>query len=107
MEVTTSFIKLTCEGGALGGVGGRKDHQAANRPGGSTTTCSQPGVAHHLLDQLEEVAPFQGSKLRIIHKKRILEEHYFCSARRGLVARWRKELLSQAWDEKVKVESES
>ena len=66
--------------------------------------CSLPGVAHHLLDQLEEVAPFQGSKLRIIHQKRILEEQYFCSARRGLVARWRKELMSRAWDEKGKVD---
>ena len=72
--------------------------------GGTTSTAASLVVAHHLLDQLEEVAPFQGSKLRIIHQKRILEEHYFCSARRGLVARWRKELLSQAWDEKGKVD---
>ena len=55
------------------------------------------GVAHHLLDQQEEVAPFQGSRIlsaccglagcgapAFIHQKRILEEHYFCSAR-GLV----------------------
>ena len=35
--------------------------------GGLPTTSSLPGVTQHLLDQLEEVAPFQGSKLRIIH----------------------------------------
>ena len=35
-------IESTWEGGALGGVGGKKDH----RPAGKTSL----GVAHHLLD---------------------------------------------------------
>ena len=39
-------IESTWEGGALDGVRGRKE----DRPAGSTTTCSQPGVVHHLHD---------------------------------------------------------
>ena len=69
MEGTTSFkmevIKLTCEGGALGGVGGRKDHRAANRPVGSTTTTGGSLIIS-LTHTWEEVAPFQGSILGIL-----------------------------------------
>ena len=39
-------IKSTWEGGALGGVRGRKEDRLA----GSTTTCSKPGFAHYLHD---------------------------------------------------------
>ena len=65
--------------------------------------CLGLGVSHHLLDQQEEVAPFQGS--RVTHPP---EENpgraLFLFSKEGLGARWRKELLSQAWDEKGKVD---
>ena len=61
------------------------------------------GVSHHLLDQQEEVAPFQGS--RVTHPpEEIPGRALFLFSKEGLGARWRKELLSQAWDEKGKVD---
>ena len=76
------------------------------------------GVAHHLLDQQEEVAPFQGSRnlsapcglARItilcasFHPPEKNPGRALFLFSKGLGARLRKELLSQAWDEKVKVD---
>ena len=76
------------------------------------------GVAHHLLDQQEEVAPFQGSRnlsapcglagITILcasfHPPEKNPGRALFLFSKGLGARWRKELLSQAWEEKVKVD---
>ena len=76
--------------GGPGGVG--QQHHAASL-----------SFSHHLLDQQGEVAPFQGS--RVTHPS---EENpgraIFLFSIEELGARRRKELLSQAWDEKGKVD---
>ena len=76
------------------------------------------GVAHHLLDQQEEVAPFQGSRIlsaccgltgiiilcASFHPPEKNPGRALFLFSKGLGARLRKELLSQAWDEKGKVD---
>ena len=80
------------------------------------------GVAHHLLDQQEEVAPFQGSRILsaccglagiiilcasfrpVTHPPEKNPGRALFLFSKGLGARLRKELLSQTWDEKVKVD---
>ena len=85
-------------------MGGRKEDRRAGWGGvGQQHHAAGLGVSHHLRDQQGEVAPFQGS--RVTHPS---EENpgraIFLFSMEELGARRRKELLSQAWDEKGKVD---